>query len=138
MSKVTSSNNLRQEDFSSQSSWIGPLFTILNSFITSVTQILDGNIDFQTNIKSVSKEFDTSTLTFPLVFQWPFTQVQPVSLYVCKAIKGNSAVALIPAWTYNASTSEISVAYLGEISSVGISLAASVGARYRFTIRASV
>ena len=136
--KISQSNNLRAEDFPDQSAWIGRLFIILNSFITSVNQVIDQNIDFATNIKSVTKDYDVSSLTYPIKFQWAFPQAAPISLVICKAMKDGVATNLLPAWTYNASTQEITITYLSECLSTGTIGATSIGPRYKFTVRATV
>lgn len=136
--KLNQSTNFRVEDFPDQADWIGRLFTLLNSFVTSVGQIVDQNIDYTTNIKSLTKDFEFSSLTYPITFQWPFTQAQPLSLSVNKATKDGSAIILLPAWTYNASTQALSVAYLAEVSSTGVVAATTIGPKYKFTIRATI
>lgn len=136
--KINQTSNLRVEDFPDQAQWIGPLFVILNAFTTIVGQIFDQNIDFATNIKSVTKDFDFSSLTYPIIFAWPFSQAQPQALSVCKSSKDGVATVMLPAWRYNASTQEITVSYLTQVSSAGAMSATSVGPRYKFTIRATV
>ncbi len=136
--KLNQSFNLRNEDYPDQSAWIGRLFVVLNTFMTSIAQIFDQNIDFTTNIKSVSKDFDTTSPTYPITFQWPFTQAPPVELRVTVATKDNQAIVLLPAWSYNASTQAISISYLCECTSSGTISATSTGPRYKFTIRVTI
>lgn len=137
MSKLNQTTNLRVEDFPEQASWIGRLFVTLNQFIQSVQNIFDYNIDFATNIRSVTREFDTTSITFPITFQWTFTQVKPQALTVLNAMAGTSATCLVPAWSYDSSTSLITVSYLTEFSTSGVS-APTQGTRYKFSLRATV
>lgn len=136
--KLNQVTNLRVEDFPDQSKWIGGMFLILNSFITSVSQIINQNVDFATNIKSITKDFDPSTLTYPVRFQWTFPQSPPASLQVCVATKDNVPVVILPAWSYDSSKEEIAIYYFTELSSSGSASATSPSARYKFTIRATV
>lgn len=137
MSKLNQPTNLRNEDYPDQTAWIGRLFGVLNPFIQSVQSVFDNNIDYSTNIRSVTKDFDTSALTFPITFQWPFPQVKPQALTVLTATSGTAAIALIPAWSYDSSSSQISVAYLTAVSASGVS-AIVQGTRYKFSLRATV
>lgn len=135
--KLNQTTNLRVEDYPDQAQWIGRLFSVLNPFIRSVQQIFDSNVDFTTNIRSISKSFDTTSLTFPINFAWPFTEVVPSSLEVLSATKGAGAIALVPAWTFDASKNQVSISYLTELSSGGVSAVTS-GSRYKFTVRVTV
>ena len=137
MSKLNQPTNLRSEDYPTQTEWIGRMFTVLNPFIRSVENIFDSNIDFSTNIRSITRDFDTSTVQFPIVFSWPFTQAKPVSLSVSGASKNSTPICLVAAWSFDSSTNEISVSYLTEISASGV-VAIAQGSRYKFTIRATV
>jgi hypothetical protein len=135
--KLNQTTNLRVEDYPDQAKWIGRLYIVLNSFFSNIDQILDSNIDFSTNIRSITKDFNTTTLTYPIKFAWPHEAYPPIDLQVCKAMADGTAIALIPAWDYNASTKEISVSALTQVSSSGAS-ATTIGPRYKFTIRVTV
>lgn len=137
MSKLNQPTNLRAEDYPEQASWIGRLFIVLNGFIQSVQSVLDQNIDFSTNIKSVTKDFDTTALTFPIVFSWPYKGFKPVDLCVMNATNESSATCLLPAWSFDSSTNNITISYLTEVSASGIA-AISSGRRYKFSVRATV
>ena len=137
MSKLNQPTNLRAEDYPDQSAWIGKLFSVLNPFIRSVQQVFDSNIDFTSNIRSITRSFDQSTFQYPIRFSWPFTQAKPSALVAGQATAGTSATILIPAWTFDASSNEIVVAYLTEITSSGARSPVS-GTRYQFTLRATV
>ena len=135
--KLNQSTNLRVEDFPDQKEWVGRLFVILNAFMGSIEQIIDQNIDYTTNIKAVTKEYDSSSLTVPIKFSWPYPGFPPVELRIAKAMSGTTATVLMPAWEYNASTQEISITALYELSTTATT-AIAVGTRYRFTVRVSV
>lgn len=135
--KLSQATNLRVEDYPDQAAWIGRLFNVLNPFITTVQQIFDDNVDFATNIRSISKDFDTAQISFPIRFDWSYAQADPAQVTVTKAIVGVSATILLPAWTFDASTRQISISNLVMVSATGVSALAS-GTRYKFTIRATV
>lgn len=135
--KINQTTNLRVEDYSDQGQWIGRLFTVLNAFFTEVQNILDQNVDYSTNIRSITREFDTTGLVVPINFSWPFTQAAPASLSIAKAMSGTTAIALIPAWDYNASTKTVSITALYQVVG-GVLSAVTNGPRYRFTVRVTV
>jgi hypothetical protein len=138
MSKLNQPTNLRTEDYPDQAAWISRLFAVINPFIRSVQTVFDSNIDFSTNIRSVTKDYDQTSFIFPIVFQWPYTEVKPVSLQVLAATNTTAPTCLIPAWSYDSSKSELSVNYLNEISSAGVVSALTQGVRYKFSIRVTV
>ncbi len=137
MSKLNQPTNLRVEDYPEQADWIGRMFQVLNPFIRSVESVFDSNIDYSTNIRSVSKDFDTTSLIFPIVFQWPFTQVKPVNLIISSATRGTTPTCLVAAWSFNSSTNEVSISYLTEFLASSVSSVVQ-GTRYKFTIRVTV
>lgn len=137
MSKLNQPTNLRTEDYPDQAAWIGRLFAVLNPFIVSVQSVFDSNVDYSSNIRSVVKDFDTTSLTFPITFQWPFSNYKPSSLSVYAASGANSPTALIPAWSYDSSNSNITISYLTEVSATGAAAVTS-GRRYKFSVRATV
>lgn len=128
--------NFRVEDFPAEQAWIGRLFTQLNPFVQAVNQVFDLNIDFNSNIKTVTKEYTiTSFQTFSI--QWPFRNNSPADLRVIKAQKGTQLTAciLLPAWSYDATNALITVNNLVEVGNSGMS---SLSGTYKFTIRASI
>jgi len=137
VSKIDQPINLRVEDFQEQSKWIGRLFVTLQSFFTQVQRVLDNNIDYSTNIRSVTRAYDTSGITFPIRFEWPHPQAEPASLMVIKAMSGTDATSFIPAWSFNASNREISIESMTELNQ-GAASAPTTGTRYRFTVRATI
>lgn len=134
--KLTSVPNFRVEDFPTEQSWIGRLFIQLNPLIQTLNQILDNNIDFSTNIKSVSKQYSISSWA-AFSFTWPYSSVTPNDLRVTKASKGTAQTPtiLLPAWSYDQSTSLITVSSMLEATSSGV---ASLSGTYQFTVRATV
>ncbi len=134
--KLNQIPNFRVEDFPSEQSWIGRFFIQLNPFIQSVNQIFDKNIEFDTNIKSIKKDFDLTVFS-SLSFTWPYAPTEPVSLEVVKAKKGNTLTPtiLLCAWSYDASNSLITVSRMVEVGDAAVS---ALSGRYQFTIRATV
>lgn len=135
--KLNQTTNLRVEDFPSEREWIGRLFTLLNPFVVAVGQILDLNIDFSTNIRSVTKAFDSSSLTVPITFAWPHSGYPPADLTVVKAMSDTTPTVMLAAWEYNASTEEVSITSLYEVTA-GTVAAITTGTRYRFTVRVTI
>jgi hypothetical protein len=134
--KLNQNPNLRVEDFQSEQSWIGKLFAQLNPFIASVNQVFDSNIDFATNIKSVTRDYSiTSFQSFSL--QWPYKDAQPMDVRVIKASKGaqGTPCILFAAWSYDSTNSVITVTEMIEATKTGLG---PVSGRYAFTIRANV
>lgn len=129
--------NLRVEDFASEQSWIGRLFVQLNPFIQSVNQVFLNNVDYATNIKSVTKDFVVNAFQ-PFSFQWPFPETIPNDLRVIKAFRGTSQTPtiLLASWDFNTTTSVVSVSRIVEVTeSLTI---AELDARYQFSIRVTV
>ncbi len=135
--KLTQVPNLRIEDFPvEQQSWLGQLFIQLNPFIQTINQIFDKNIEYTTNIKSVSKDY-TITSFAPFSFTWPYSDVTPISLSIVKALKGtgNTPTILLAAWSFDATNLSINVARMAEVNDASVS---SLSGRYQFTIRVTV
>lgn len=124
------------EDYPSESTWIGKLFVPLNPFIQSVNNITDNNIDFQTNIKSVTREYSITSFQ-PFSFTWPFRENQPVDLRVVKANRGSSQspTILVAAWSYSSTNTTISVSEILELRENAVS---ALSGAYQFTIRVTV
>jgi hypothetical protein len=134
--KLNQAINLRVEDFQSEQSWIGRLFTQLNPFIAAVNRVLDNNIDYHSNIKSIVKEIRmTKFQSFSLL--WPYQDSNPLDVRIIKAMKGNQneACILLNAWKYDAAKREIQITNIFEVTESGID---SLNGSYTFTIRATV
>lgn len=129
---------LRVEDYPSEQSWIGKLFVQINPVLQSLYQVLNQNIDFSVNIMSITQNYDMTVTTFQAFkFQWPFPNSKPIDLRVIKALKGTTLTPtiLLPAWSYDASTTTITVTQILEVTSSGI---AQMSGRYQYSVRATV
>lgn len=133
---LTQVPSLRVEDFPEQKEWIGNLFNQFNPFIQSVNQIFTNNIDFSTNIKSVTRSYSITTFQ-EFSFQWPYAE-KPVDLRVVSATTGTqkTPTVLLVAWAYDSTQTKITVSKIFEISASGVTLISS--GNYSFTIRVSV
>lgn len=136
--KFPQNPNFKVEDFLSEKEWIGKLFILINPVIQALNQIFDNNIDFETNIKSVTNEY-TITNFQEFAFQWPYPTQSPVTVNVVSATKGNSRspVLLFPVWEYDSQDQSITISNIFEMSSTGIA-ALTANTRYSFKIRATV
>jgi len=67
--KIPVAQRLIVEDFPEQRSWISPMFSVLNKFITFVYQALNGGLIFSDNISGQEQLFDfvytSPTASFP-------------------------------------------------------------------------
>lgn len=137
--RLNQNPNLRVEDFSSEQTWIGRLFIQLNPFIQSLNQIVNGNLDFLTNIKSVTRTFVLSFQgTFiPISFLWTFTDDNPNDLTIIRATKtsAQTPTILLPAWSYDIASNTITISRLTEVNASSVS---AVSGDYQFTVRVSV
>lgn len=128
--------NLRVEDFPSEQSWINRLFVQLNPFMQGVSRVFNGNVDFSTNIKSVTKSYDITTFQ-AFSFLWSFADVNPVDVRIVQATKGvqQTPTILLLAWSFDLSSRSISISRITEIGATGVN---ELSGRYQFTIRATV
>lgn len=137
MSQLNQLPNLRVEDFPSEQSWINRLFVQFNPFIQSVSNLFNNNIDFLTNIKSISKEYDVTTFQ-EFSFLWSFTDSVPIDVRVIKALKGTGSqtpTILLIAWNYSATTKLVTISRMVEVNDTSVS---ELSGRYQFTVRATV
>lgn len=134
--KLTQQPNLRAEDFQGWKE-ADSLFKILNPFFNDVGQILDHNIDFDTNFKAVTKSFNQTGITLPIKFVWPYPKFAPMDLRVIKAKVSKTPVIMLCAWDYNASTSEISISKMVQIVGTTTEAVSSTSV-YDFTVRVSI
>lgn len=135
--KLASVPSLRSEDFPpDEQAFTSKLFVQLNPFIQAVNQVLLQNVDFNDNIKSVSKEYDITTFQ-SFSFTWPFKDVSPGDVRVIKALKGTAQVPVILncAWSYDQTTKLVTVSRMVELNDTSIS---TLSGRYIFTIRATI
>lgn len=134
--KMSQVPNLRVEDFPTEKEWIGRLFIVLNGMIQNINQIFDQNIDFDSNIRSLTRTYEiTSFQAFK--FSWPFPLNPPVSLTVLQASSGSqqTPTILMAAWEYDATLTSVSVTRMVELNSSSVS---ELSGRYKFTIRATI
>jgi hypothetical protein len=134
--KLNQLPNFRVEDFQSEQSWIGRLFTQLNPFVQAVNQVFDNNLDFATNLKSVTSLYNISSFqTFSL--QWPYPNNPPADLRVIQAAKGSALTPciLLPSWSYDSTKYTVTVNNMVEVSTSGVS---ALSGNYRFTIRVTI
>jgi hypothetical protein len=134
--KLNQLPNFRVEDFQSEQSWIGRLFTQLNPFIQAVNQTFDNNLDFSTNIKSVTTLYNISSFqSFSL--QWPYPNNPPADLRVIQAAKGSAMTPtiLMASWSYDSTKSVVTVHTMIEVSGSGTT---ALSGTYRFTIRVNI
>lgn len=134
--KMSQVPNLRVEDFPTEKDWIGRLFIVLNAMIQNLNQILDQNIEFESNIRSLTRTYEITTFQ-PFRFTWLYPQNPPVSLSVIQASSGSqqTPTILMAAWEYDATQSLVSVTRMVELGATSVS---ELSGRYKFTIRASV
>lgn len=136
MSQLNQNPNLRVEDFPSEQSWINKLFVQLNPFIQGVSNVFDKNIDFSTNIKSISRDYDITSFQ-EFGFLWTFTDSIPIDVRVVKAMKGTqqTPTILLLAWKYNPTNKQITITNVVEVNGTSV---IELSGRYQFTIRATV
>lgn len=128
--------NLRTEDFPSEQAWISRLFVQLNPFIQSVYQLFNGNIDFSTNIQSVTRDYEITTFQ-EFSFVWPYLNSVPNSVIVTKATSGNqkTPTILLLGWSYDPNSKAITIKKMIEVNETSVN---PLSGRYNFTIRATV
>lgn len=134
--KLAQQPTLRAEDFPDFKD-APRLFTILNPLINNIGQIFDQNIDYSTNVKSVTRSYSQTGVTLPLRFPWPFPKYTPLALSVIQARVNQVAQVLVAAWEYNASTSEVSVTQLIQVGVPNNQTVVSTS-KYDFTIRVTI
>ena len=128
---------LRVEEYpEEQQSWLGDLFTQLNPFFTSLNSILNNNVDFSTNIPSVSRSYSIDSFQ-PFSLKWIFPALIPTSVQVTHAYNEATSLPtiLLAAWEYDASKTSIKVTSMLEITEAGN---IPLTGKYTFNLRASV
>ena len=128
---------LRIEDFpQAQQSWLGSLFSQLNPLFASLNQILNQNIDFATNIPSVTSSYSISGFQ-PFGLQWKFVGYTPSILEVgsCFNVATGMNTILLAAWSYDSKKGVINVTNMFEVLSTGN---VALTGKYTFNVRVSV
>lgn len=112
MSKVNVPTTFRTEDFESeQRKWLPRLFNPLNLFLTAVVGTINGRIEFGSNIPSQDKLLSFTYDGTPQRFTWNVPGLSPKIAILGEAYEGNDAIALVPVFSYNASTATISLEF---------------------------
>jgi hypothetical protein len=134
--KLTQVPSLRLEDFPAEQSYLGKVFNILNPFIQAVGQVINNNIDFNSNIQSLTRTYSINTFQ-SFGIQWPFANTTPSDLRIIQATNGPQQIptVLLAAWTYNINLSAITVTDLFEVTAGGIVPALG---QYQFTLRVTI
>ena len=103
MAKITA-QNFTTEGYAEQSSWIGKLFSPLNSFISQVTIALTNKLTVKDNLYQEIKtlEFVNETTNFPIKFSTKFNKYpEVVLLSSCIDSNGNYAsVSPLMQWSF--------------------------------------
>ncbi len=134
--KLSQFINLRAEDYPGFKE--GPrLFSVLNPLFVQLRQIFDGNVEFESNIKSILKSFNSTGVTLPVTFAWPYPLVTPQILQITQATVNGTPAILLPAWSYDSSTYQISITSLVQITTSG-TFGVSSSSVYKFNVRVSV
>ncbi len=126
--------NLRTEDFPDQKNWIARLFIQLNPYFLQIQQSVN-QIDYS-NINSITRELTYTNVQFPIKLQWTFDST-PMSCQILSAKKGSeqTPTALIPVWSYDASSKTISISKIYELTDSGAVLAQE---QFKFVMRISI
>lgn len=129
------------EDFPEQKKWIGPMFNVINRFITVAVQALNGGIIFEANITGQEQVFDfvysSATASFPKRMNWKLAE-KPRALSVVEAYAQTSSttrtpVIIVAAWEF-ADDGTVSISSFVQISTSGAA-ALTVGTRYTIRVR---
>jgi hypothetical protein len=128
---------LRLEDFpQDQQSWLSLLFGQLNPFFSSVFQILNNNVDYSTNIPSVTNTYSIHSFqTFSM--KWKFPGYTPTILNISAAynVDTQEPTILMAAWSYDPSKSLITISNMLEVTESGNT---PLTGKYTFNVRVSV
>lgn len=139
--KLPAAERLIVEDFPDQKSWIAPMFSVLNRFITNVFLSLNGGLTFSDNITGQEQVFDfvysSATASFPKKIKWKLAD-KPRALYVVEASEETSLLSRTPvvvlaAWEF-ADDGTVSITSMARASTAGIATL-TVGYRYKIRVR---
>lgn len=127
---------LRTEDYDSTiQAWIGRLLSPLNTFISSVTSAINGNLTFTDNMVGLQKtlSFSYASNTLPMSFAKSFTGTAQ-ALEVVGATEDGVPVIVSAAW--GATTTDITITDLVKFSK-GAASVLKTGSQYNLTVRVS-
>ena len=134
---LTNIPNLRAEDFSADDKdLVTKLFVQLNPFISSLSQILNQNIDYASNIKSVTQSFNVKDIA-PFSIAWNYINSPPQDVRIINAYKGAALTPsiLLCSWSFDATQKSITISNIYEVTSTGIAVAAGI---YQYVVRATI
>jgi len=139
--KIPATERLIVEDFPEQKTWIAPMFSVLNRFITNVYLAINGGLVFSVNITGQELLFDfvysSATASFPKKIKWKLAD-KPRALYVVEATEETGLLARTPvmvlaAWEF-ADDGTVSITSMARISTSGVAALTS-GYRYKIRVR---
>lgn len=130
MSRIFQVTTIRTEDFpSEQRQWMPRLLTPINLFITNVTQLLNGRVQFVDNIPARDVNLSFSYAGRPQRFRWDLP-LQPNILWVGRAFENGALIPLCSTWNYDADSDNVIVDFF---KLTGATL--TQGAQYRIFVR---
>lgn len=107
--KLSATSNLRLEDYpSEQRPWLGRLFTPLNKFLSGVAGILNGNVEFGSNIPAQDHDLVFTYSGVNQKFLWDNVKI-PRLLLVGQAYESNAPIAVSIAWIFNFDSRQIEI-----------------------------
>jgi hypothetical protein len=131
MAKPNQITTLRVEDFAAdQRAWLPRLFTPLNQFLTSTYNVLNGRVEFGSNVPCLDLNLNFSYGGSAQSFTWNLNEA-PLILWVGQATEDGAPIALQPSWVYNSSTKMVSVNFF-KLDGTAL----SVGSLYKVFVRA--
>lgn len=109
MSRLPQSSTIRTEDFPAEvRKWVPRLLTPLNLFITSVINLLNGNLTFVDNIPAQDLSFNFTYASNPQRFTWNNSRA-PKIVWIGMAFENGNAFVALPLWGFDASTQIVSL-----------------------------
>jgi len=140
MSRVTATDKLKAEDFPDQSSWLGPMFRIINKFIQEVVASINGGLTFSENIRGTEQEvsfkYASNAVSFPQRIKWGFTE-PPRSYHLVNGTENGSPIMVILQFNYKQDSEGtfVLIEDAVKLTSGGGSTGLTSGSRYKFRIR---
>lgn len=143
MGRINATRKLIVEDFPDQKDWIGDLFVVVNDFITKAVSIINGNVEFASNIIGAEKELDfvyvSDAASLPQRIKWELN-LKPRAFYLVSAYEGEPKIAnsfkpvtLCANYILN-EKNEVEVSGIVKLTSTGVS-SLTAQKRYKILIR---
>lgn len=130
MSKIPPLTTLRTEDYPAEErSWLPKLFGPLNQFLTAVTNTINGRVTFGDNIPAVTQQLNFIYDGMERRIAWNLA-LQPAILWLGQCYEDDESVALLPVWSYSASSGLVSLEF---VKADGSEL--TVGNSYKILVR---